>query len=276
MSIDTILLHAASETCDPGRGAARYALGLARSFHAHLEALVLDLDVVTPDSLRARRAAADARAPRGDGEVRTAADELRQAAGGLGVDATVITERSHAHSAPEIAADRARLADIAVAGVRGEGLLSERIVAEALIFQSGRPVIVVPGDHRADFRAERVMVAWDFSKFAARALFDAMPFLRRASEVTLVSFGGDKEFASSTTPDDVLGALRRHAVSATYRQTERGGRDIGEAIGAATADLGADLLVMGGFGHSRFRDFILGGATRSILAAPRVPSLISH
>jgi len=276
MTIETILLHAASETCDPSRGAAHYALGLARSFDAHLEALVLELDVVTPEGLRARRTTADVRAPRDTGEARLAAEELREVARGLGVDVTVITERSHVHSAPEIAADRARLADIVVAGVQNEGLLSERIVAEALIFQSGRPVIVVPDDHHADFRAERIMVAWDFSSCAARALSDALAFLRRASEVTLVSFGGDKDFASSTTPDDVVAALRRRHIKATYRQTERGGRDIGEAINAATADLDADLLVMGGFGHSRFRDFILGGATRSILAAPRVPSLISH
>lgn len=276
MTVDTIFLHAGSETCVPSRGAAYYALGLARSFDAHLEALVLDLDVVTPGSLRARPAMADSRAERSDREACSAAEDLRDAARGLGVDATVITERSHVHSAPEIAVDHARLADIAVAGVLGEGLLSERIVAEALIFQSGRPVIVVPDDHRADFRAERIVIAWDFSRFAARALSDALAFLHRASDVTLVSFGDDKDITSSTTPDDVVAALRRRDIKATYRQTERGGRNIGEAINAATVDLKADLLVMGGFGHSRFRDFILGGATRSILAAPRVPSLISH
>lgn len=278
MTIDTVLLHAASETLDPTRSAAGYALGLARAWEAHLKALVFELDVVTPKSAYGRQIAADARArvKARNADVGAAAEKLREAVAAQGVDATVITERSHIHSTPEIAADHARLADIAVAGVCDEGLLSERMVAETLVFQSGRPVIVVPDDHAAGFTAARVVAAWDYSKVAARALSDALPLLRRASEVTLVSFGDDKDFSSSLTQEDVVAALRRRGVEARFKQLERGSRDIGEAINGAAADAGADLLVMGGFGHSRFRDFVLGGATRTILAAPAVPTLISH
>ena len=278
MTIRTVLLHAASETLDPGGGAAHYALGLARAFEAHLEALVFELDVTTPRSFYGRQIAADARVRLRDRNagVAEAAGALRDAARDRGVGATVITDRSHVHSTPEIAADHARIADIAVAGVSEEGLLSERVVAESLIFRSGRPVIVVPADHRSGFGADRIVVAWDYSRVAARALSDALPLLRRASEVTLVSFGDDKDFATSLSQEDVLDALRRRGVEADFRQLERGGRNIGEAIDAASADLGAQLLVMGGFGHSRFRDFVLGGATRAMLAEPRLPSLISH
>lgn len=278
MTIQTVLLHAASETLDPDRSAGAYALGLAAAFEAHLEALVLELDVITPKGAYGRQIAGEerSRVSRRNEEVDTVADALLTAAQKQGVEASVITDRSHIHSTPEIAADHARLVDIAVAGVCDEGLLSERIVAEALIFQSGRPVIVVPVDHGTGFRAERIVVAWDFSKVAARALSDALPLLRRASEVTLVSFGDDKDFASSVSADDVMAALLRRGVEANFRQLESGGRDIGEAINAAAAESQADLLVMGGFGHSRFRDFVLGGATRTILTAPRLPSLISH
>lgn len=278
MTIQTVLLHAASETLDPDRGAARYALGLARSFEAHLEALVLELDVVTPRSFYGRQITADAQSQikHRNAEVGVVAESLRSASRDRGVDATVITDRSHIHSTPEIAVDRARLSDICVAGVCDEGLLSERMVAEALIFQSGRPAIIVPVDHRTDFAADRIVVAWDFSRVAARALADALPLLRRASEVTLISFADDKEVASSLSHEDVLAALRRRGAEARFRQVERGSRDIGDAINAAALDEGADLLVMGGFGHSRFRDFVLGGATRTILAAPRLPTLISH
>lgn len=256
--IRTVFLHAAAETLDPGRGAALYALGLARAFDAHLEALVLQLDVA-PGS------------PPIDG----AADMLRGAADEHGVSASIITDRSHIHSTPEIATDHARLADIAVAGSCSDGLLSERIVAEALIFQSGRPVIIVPDDH-AGVATDRIVLAWDFSRVAARALADALPFLRRSSEVTLVSFGDDKDFSSSLSPEDVLAALRRRGVEAQFHQAARGGRDIGDAINAVAGERRADLLVMGGFGHSRLRDFVLGGATQSMLAAPRLPTLISH
>lgn len=278
MTIRTVFLHAASETLDPGRGAARYALGLAGAFDAHLEALVLELDVMTPRSVHGRQITADAlaRVSHRNAEVGAAAEALERAAREQGVDAAVITDRSHIHSTPEIATDHARLADIAVAGVCEEGLLSERMIAEALIFQSGRPVIIVPVGHDAGFGTDRILVAWDFSRVAARALADALPLLRRASEVTLVSFGDDKDFASSLSKDDVLAALRRRGVEAGFREARRGSRDIGEAINAAAVEGRADLLVMGGFGHSRFRDFVLGGATRTILAAPRLPSLLSH
>jgi len=278
MTVQTVFLHAAAETLDPRAGATHYALGLAHAWGAHLEALILELDVITPKSIPGGPPEAEmgVRGARRNADAAAAADVLRSAARTLGTEVTVITERSHIHSTPEIAIDYARLADVTVAGVAGEGLLSERMVAEALIFQSGRPVIIVPVDYQAGFTAERIVVAWDFSKFVARALSDALPFLRRASEVTLVSFGDDKAFTASTSADDVVAALRRRGVAATYRQIERGSRDIGGALNAAAIDCQADLLVMGGFGHSRFRDFVLGGATRSILAAPRLPSLISH
>lgn len=261
MTIRTVLLHAAAETLAPDSGAPSYALGLAAAFDAHLDALVLELDMTTHREDTARA---------------SGTDELGRAAVERGVDLTVISERSHVHSTPEIATDHARLADIVVAGVRVSGLLSERMVAEALIFQSGRPVVIVPDGHRTPYAAERILIAWDFSKAAARAVSDALPFLQRASEVTFVSFGGDKDFASCLSSDQVQSAFRRRGVAAKYRQIDRGGRAIGDAINAAAADMQADLLVMGGFGHSRFRDFVLGGATRDILAAPRLPTLISH
>ena len=278
MTIRTVLLHAAAETLETGRGPAAYALGLARAFDAHLEALVLELDVVTPKSFYGRQIAADALAAvrERNADVGAVADALRDAARAQGVEAAVITDRSHIHSTPEIATDRARIADIAVAGICDEGLLSERTVAEAMIFQSGRPVILVPTGHAVGFAADRIAVAWDYGKVAARALADALPILRRASEVTLLTFGDDKAFATSLAQDEVLAALRRRGVEAAFRQMERGSRDIGEAINDAALEIGADLLVMGGFGHSRFRDFVLGGATRTVLAAPALPSLISH
>lgn len=188
----------------------------------------------------------------------------------------MITDRSYIHSTPEIAADRGRLVDLIVAGICDEGLLSERMVAEALIFQSGRPVILVPDAHDGDYRADRIVVAWDFSRVAARALADALPFLLNAGEVSVIAFGDDKDFTSSVGKDDVLAALSRRGVSARYETRKRGDRTIGEALNATVAERRADLLVMGGFGHSRFRDFVLGGATRTMLAAPAVPTLISH
>lgn len=278
MTIKTVLMHVASENLDPARSAGAYALGLASVFNAHLEALVLELDVITPRSAYGRQIAAEERARirERNEEVEAAAERLRGAAIEKSLEVSVITDRTSIPSAPDVAADHGRLADVIVAGVCDDGLLSERLVAETLIFQSGRPVILIPDDHDAGYAADRIVVAWDYGKVAARALSDALPFLRLAREVTLVTFGDDKALLSSISQDNVQAALLRRGVRAAFRQIERGGRDIGEAINAAATEAQADLLVMGGFGHSRFRDFVLGGATRTILAAPRLPTLISH
>ena len=92
----------------------------------------------------------------------------------------------------------------------------------------------------------------------------------------MVAFGDDKEMDSSLTRDDVLTALEHRGIQARYEQAERGDLDIAAAINAFAASAEADLLVMGGYGHSRFREFVLGGATRVVLQAPALPTLLSH
>ena len=278
MTIQSILLHAASESCEPHCGPSAFALQLAQAFEARVTALVYELDVVIPRSVYGRRIAAEARASVADrnSDARDRAAALRDAAARMQVQAEVLTERSFAYTIPEVVADRARLHDVTVAGIDARGLLSEHAIADYVLFQSGRPLIVVPADHAAPFSCDKVVVAWDYSRTAARALADAMPLLRRASEVSLVAFGDDKEMESSLTRDDVLTALKHRGVQARYEQAERGERDIASAINAFASGLAADLLVMGGYGHSRFREFVLGGATRGMLQAPALPTLLSH
>lgn len=278
MTIRSILHHAAAEHCDPQHGASGYALQLAQAFDARLTALVYELDVVLPRSAYGRQIIAEARADLADrnSDALERAAGLRDAAAGMHLEAEVVTERSFAYTIPEVVADRARLYDLMVTGTDDRGLLSEHTIAEYVLFQSGRPLIVVPADHATTFSCDKVVVAWDYSRTAARALGDAMPFLGRAAEVTLVAFGDDKEMESSLTRDDVLTALKHRGVQARYEQAERGGRDIAAAIGAFATDLTAGLLVMGAYGHSRFREFVLGGATRGVLQAPALPTFLSH
>lgn len=278
MTIQSILLHAASESCEPRCGPSAFALQLAQAFEARVTALVYELDVVLPRSAYGRRITAEARADVAErnADARDRAALLRDAAAGMQVKAEVLTERSFAYTIPEVVADRARLHDLTVAGVDARGLLSEHMIADYVLFQSGRPLVLVPADHAAPFSCDKVVVAWDYSRTAARALADAMPILRRAGEVTIVAFGDDKEMESSLTREDVLAALEHRGVQARYEQAERGDRDISAAINAFAAGGAADLLVMGGYGHSRFREFVLGGATRGVLEAPALPTLLSH
>lgn len=274
----SVLLHASAETCDPDRGPAHYAMTLASAFDAHITALIFELDVIGPHSAHGREgtgAGSDLRAEPSE-RSQQRAQALRGVCERERVAVDVVTERSFAFTVPEVVADHARLRDVAVAGVDERGFLSEHAIAEYVLFQSGRPLIVVPAGFSKPFGCDTVMVAWDFGRTAARAVSDALPFLRRAGEVVLVAVGDEKRMDSSLSAADVVTALERRGVRARFELVEQGSRPIGDAISDSAGRFGADLLVMGGYGHSRFREFVLGGATRGILRDPALPTFLSH
>lgn len=113
-------------------------------------------------------------------------------------------------------------------------------------------------------------------KAAARALHDSLPFLRLADEVLVVAVGGEKRFQTNSDPATIEAALARKGLNARFEQIDLGERTIGQALQEHALNYGADLLVMGAFGHSRLREFILGGATREVLDDPRLAVLLSH
>jgi len=160
----------------------------------------------------------------------------------------------------------------------GVNSASQRGVAEAAIFGSGRPVLVFqPSSARVWQGApRRVVVAWDGSRSAARALADAQPILSLAQEVRVLTILNEKPTATAGLGAEPLRHLLAHGVKAVLDEVDADGAPIGEALGAYLTAKSPDLLVMGAFGHSRFREFVLGGATRSMLAAPPVPLLLSH
>lgn len=278
MTIKNILLHVAGETCHPEAGPSAYALQLADRLEAELTALIYELDVVLPKSVYARRITAEAQVALAvrNSDVEDRARLLNEAASASGVRIDVRTERSFAYTIPEIVAEQARLHDLTVTGVDEQGLLSEHAIAEHVLFQSGHPLVVVPATHAAPFSLETIVVAWDYSRVAARAMTDALPLLRKGGEVIIVAFGDDKELESSLVREDVISSLESRGVSARYQQAERRDSPISEAINLFCVEHGANLLVMGAYGHSRFREFILGGATRGVLEKPALPTFLSH
>lgn len=156
-----------------------------------------------------------------------------------------------------------------------------RAETEALIFGSGGPVLVVPAlDAAVPIAEERatpltVVVAWDGGQSASRALRDAMPILAHADLVSIVTVSDDK----AIDPAGVAGIqafLQHHGVRTKHVSRTRGTSKIGDTLQAIARSLDADLLVMGAYGRNRVQEFILGGATRTILHAPRLPILLSH
>ena len=146
---------------------------------------------------------------------------------------------------------------------------------EGALFESGRPVIVVPYIQKQALSLERVMVCWDGGRTAARAIADALPLLVRAKSVEVVVV---TEPRKSSEVDDTQMAehLARHGVPAVVKRVTRGDIDVQSAILSHAADISADFIVMGGYGHSRLREFIWGGVTRNMLGAMTVPVLMSH
>jgi len=176
----------------------------------------------------------------------------------------------------------ARLADLAIVGQFDpsdpESFVADQFV-ENLVLSSGRPVLVVPYARQFKSIGSRVLVTWDGSREATRALHDALPFLSRAKQVTVLTVDALKsEPPSSRIPgSDIAAIVSRYGANVATQDVE-GMEDVptGEAILSRAADLDADLLVMGCYGHSRWREWVLGGATRSILKSMTLPVLMSH
>lgn len=171
-------------------------------------------------------------------------------------------------------AARSRLYDFLIVPVYGH---RETVsIAEGLIFESGRPVLLLPPEGMAGHRFDDVVVAWDGSREAARALAEARPLLASARSVTVATVAGDKDLLGTAPAEEAVRHLSRHGIAAEEAEVPLEGGNAGEALTAFCKKRGADLLVMGAFGHTRAREFLLGGATRSVLKAPHLPVLMAH
>lgn len=156
------------------------------------------------------------------------------------------------------------------------GSSDESGVAEALIFDAGRPVVLVPASQDITVQLDTIAVAWDGSRAAARALYDSLPLLRLAKRVVVLTAERDKQIDPRSV-EGVLALLDRHDIESHHFDVViTGDKPIGTALQEAAIRKDATLLVMGGYGHSRLREFVFGGATRSALGNQLLPVLMSH
>lgn len=150
-----------------------------------------------------------------------------------------------------------------------------RNVAETLMFQSGGPVVLLPAVD-VPVHLGTVAIAWDGSRAAARAVHDALPLLAKAEQVVVLTVESDKAIDPFSI-DGVLRLLAAHGIKATHAEVfMKAPQSVGDALQSAALEKDAGLLVMGAYGHNRLREFVLGGATRSILAGQRLPILTAH
>jgi nucleotide-binding universal stress UspA family protein len=173
----------------------------------------------------------------------------------------------------------ARYADLTVVG-QGVDLQDApydlAFLPEELALGVGRPVLVVPRYGTFETVGERVLIAWNGSREATRAVHDALPILKLATKVTVLSIDPERDPQPRVPSADIALHLARHGIAAEAASTTGLDIGVGDLLLSRAADLGADLIVMGAYGHSRVREMVLGGATRHLLQHMTVPVLMSH
>jgi nucleotide-binding universal stress UspA family protein len=265
-----------------GKSTGDYAVSVASALEAHIAgiAFVYDLNIPTSELGYNPRGVLDvADALRRDNEAAAKAAIERFAA--ATARAGVLAEPRKLSATTASAGDQfsriARRFDLAIVSqTEPEGGAVEAIISENTLFDSGRPVIVVPYIHKAPFKLDRIMVCWDGSRPAARAIADAMPLLERAGSIEVVIIANERGKQDEIEGADMGQHLARHGLKVEVKRITRDNLDVANVLLSHSADSDANLIVMGGYGHSRLREFVLGGVTRTILHSMMVPVLMSH
>jgi nucleotide-binding universal stress UspA family protein len=257
------------------------AIGVAREAGAHLDVLVLGIDRTQVGYYYAGATAIMhdetlAQAQAGAAKIEeTARARLERSDIGWGVEALV----AQSASVTTIVARRARFADLVVLPKPyGKDLPADApIIVEAAMFQGGAPVIVLNDEAAPDLAPKTVVVAWNESAEAMAAIRRALPLLIGAETVSVCMVAPERHGSDSSDPGAELSKmLTRHGVKVDVALLPQTLPRVSEVIARHVADIGADMLVMGAYGHSRFREAILGGATRHMLEHAEVPVFMAH
>jgi len=256
-----------------------YAISVAATFDAHLAGIAFLYDPIVPVSGAGYIPAEVIETQERDNEAatRAALDRFTTAGARAGVTAEPLTLSASFAGVGEQFSRIARRFDLSIVGqAEPETSGVEEIIAESALFESGRPVIIVPYIQKAPLKLDRVMLCWDGSRAAVRAIADAMPLLRRAGRVEVVIVANERGKRDEIEGADMGAHLARHGLDVEVRRTALGDIDVADVILSHAADTSSDFIVMGGYGHSRWREFVLGGVTRSIFRSMTAPVLMSH
>jgi len=256
-----------------------YAISVAEAFGAHVAGIAFSYEPVIPPTIMGTIPASFVESQRDEND--RAANDARakfdEAARRAGVSSESRTLSASLAGSADRFATIARRFDLAVVGqAEPDRAAPEELIVENALFSSGRPVLVVPYIQKAELTLDRVMVCWDASRNAARAIADAMPFLKRARVIDVVIVASELIKSDEIPGADIGQHLARHDLKVEVRRIVSPDTDVASTILSHAADTAADFIVMGGYGHSRLREFILGGATRGMLQAMTLPTLMSH
>ena len=278
MSYKNLLVHLDDRKSSPGR--VKAAIALAQAHGAHLTGLYVAADPILPGNLRAEvppeylRILQEQQKEAMAAAEKTFVETVRKA--GLNVDCR--TTHSAVNMLPEVIALHARYADLIVLGqpeAESQAMYGSE-TTENVIMGAGRPALVVPYVGAGKTLGQRVMVAWDGGREAARAVNDALPILEAADRVSIIAVNPKKGRHGQEPGADIALHLARHGIKVEAQHLDTSDISVADAILSRAADQDIDLLVMGAYGHSRVREWVLGGTTRQIFAEMTVPVLMSH
>ncbi len=262
-----------------GGFAGDYAVSVASAFEAHLTGIAFVFDPIVPVSGTGYIPAEVIETQQADNEAaaKAAIDRFAAATKRAALSAEPLSLTASFAGAGDQFGRIARRFDLAIVG-QGEPETSpiEDIIAETTLFEAGRPMIMVPYIQKAPLKLDNVMVCWDGSRPAARAIADAMPLLAKAGSVEIVIITNERGKQDEIEGADMGQHLARHGLKVDVHRMTGGSIDVADALLSHAADSGADFMVMGGYGHSRLREFVLGGVTHSIFRSMTVPALLSH
>jgi nucleotide-binding universal stress UspA family protein len=257
-----------------------FAVSVAAKFGAHLTGvaflyeplmpIMVDMYGVPPGIIEARRIESEKAA-------KAAVARFEEAARLAGISGEARALDAPVGAAPSTFARIARRFDLSViAQPEPKQPALSRMFVEAALFETGRPLLIVPYIQAAPLKLDRIMLCWDGSRSAARAVGDAVPFLLQSKTTEIVMVAGEPAKSDELPGADIDHHLARHGIKAEVKVIASSEIDIADTILSYAADQSVDLLVMGGYGHSRMREFMLGGVTRGILASMTFPTLMSH
>ncbi|CUU16814.1 Universal stress protein family tandem domain CDS [Bradyrhizobium sp.] len=279
MPIKDVFLPLVGQPRGPALAAIATCVAVAADLGARITALALEEDVfarptvISPGELDS----AEASGSREVSDVQQLLNAFTNAASRANIRAQSRSGKVPADQIASILAEHARFSDLTLVPVRPHDSRTERII-ETLLFESGRPLLLCPEQHVDELRPEfeNVMIAWDHSARAARAVGDALPILQAAASVRVVTVADDKADAVVQSGTALVDHLREHGVYASFETTKGGGSSIGKVLGSWANSHAMDAIVMGAYHHSRLNEIVWGGVTKTVIGQPPCWVMISH
>ncbi|SCB43123.1 Universal stress protein family protein [Bradyrhizobium shewense] len=279
MPIKDVFLPLVGQPRGPALIAIEKCVAVAADLGARITALALEEDVFERPKvmLPHDRDSAEAGSSREADDTQQLLNAFTNAASRANIRAQSRTGKVPADQIAAILAEHARFSDLTLFPVKPHDSRTEHII-ETLLFESGRSLLLCPEQHAEQLRPEfeNVMIAWDHSARAARAVGDALPILQAATSVRVVTVVEDKADAVVRSGAALVDHLREHGVYASFETVTGNGSSIGKVLGSWANSHGMDAIVMGAYHHSRLNEIVWGGVTKTVIGQPPCWVMISH